>query len=160
MPTTLIFNYLLLWTLIGAFVFSIIVIYLFRSGRVYDARNEEGHLKEKMPLKGLLTMLAFLALIVGFITLTNYLSLVRNGIDLKFWPLFGLNLALIMILIIYDTLVIDWWVIGFWRPAFLQLPETMDKGQMKEHIRRSFVVAPLFGLLLAALSAAVSVWVW
>jgi hypothetical protein len=160
MSPTLIFSYLLPWTLIGMFAFSLIVIYLFRSGRVYNARNEEGHLKEEMPLKGLLTMLAFLVLIVAFIALSNYLSLVRLGIDLTFWSLFGLNLAMIMLLIVYDTLVIDWWVIGRWRPAFLQLPDTMDRNQMKEHIRRSFVVAPLFALLLAALSAGISVLIW
>ena len=143
MSPTLIFNYLVLWSLIGIVVFSLVVVYLFRSGRVYDSRNEEGHLKKEMPLKGLLTMLAFLALIVGFMTLTNYL-----------------NLALIIILIVYDTLVIDWWVIGHWRPSILQLPDRMDKAQMKEHIRRSLFVAPLFGLLLAALSAGVTAWVW
>ena len=160
MSPNLIFNYLILWSLIGAAVFSLVVIYLFRSGRVYDSRDEKGHLKEKMPIKGILTMLAFLVLIVGFMTLTNYLSLERQGISLKFWQLFGLNFALIFILIVYDTLVIDWWVIGHWRPAFLKLPDTMDKEQMKEHIRRSFIFAPLYGLLLAALSAGMTVWIW
>ncbi|MBN2044950.1 MAG: hypothetical protein JW757_08030 [Anaerolineales bacterium] len=160
MSPHLIFNYLVLWTVIGAAAFSLVVVYLFRSGRVYDARNEGGHLKAEMPRKGLLTMLGFLVLIIGFITLSNYLSLVRRGMALTYWPLFGLNLALILILIVYDTLVIDWWVIGHWRPAFLQLPAAMDKDQMKEHIRRSFVVAPLFGLLLAALSAGVTIWLW
>lgn len=160
MSTALIVTYLLLWSLIGAFTFSIIVFYLFRSGRVYDARNEEGHLKKEMPLKGLLTMLTFLVLVASFMTLSNYLSLVRMGIALSFWPLFGLNLALILILIVYDTLVIDWWVIGHWRPHFLQLPETMGREQMKVHIRRSFVVAPLFALLLAALSAAATFLIW
>lgn len=157
---TLISSYLLLWSLVGIIAFSIIVAYLFRSGRVYAARNEEGHLKEEMPLKGLLTMLAFLVLIVSFMTLTNYLSLVRQVAMLKFWPLFGLNLTLILILIVYDTLVIDWWVIGHWRPSFLQLPDSMDREQMKVHIRRSFVAAPLFALLLAALSACVTVLIW
>ena len=160
MSPILVISYLILWSMIGILAFSIIVIYLFRSGRVYDARNEEGHLKKEMPLKGLLTMLAFLALIAAFMTLTNYLSLVRQGAASTFWPLFGLNLALILILIVYDTLVIDWWVIGHWRPAFLHLPDTMDQEQMKEHIRRSFVSAPLFALLLAALSAGVTVLIW
>ena len=105
-------------------------------------------------------MLAFLVLVVGFITAANYFSLAAAGVALTFLPLFILDLALIMLLIVYDTLVIDWWVIGFWRPAFLRLPDSMNKEQMRVHIRRSFVVAPLFALLLAALSAGVTVWVW
>ena len=157
---TLILDYLLLWSLIGMAAFSAIIIYLFRSNRVYEARTEEGHLKKEMPLKGLLNMLIFLALVVAFIAGANYVSLISRGIFPKFWGLFGINLALIMILIVYDTLVIDWWVIGHWRPRFLHLPDKMDKDQMKVHIRRSFVVAPMFGLLLAILSAGVTLFIW
>ena len=160
MSLNLILIYLVLWSVIGSAAFSLIVVILFRSGQVYNVRNEEGHLKKKMPLKGLLNMLVFLVLVVGFMIVANYFSLVRQGIRLAFWPLLGLNLALILILITYDTLVIDWWVIGYWRPAFLKLPAKMDKVQMKEHIRRSFYVAPVFGLLLALLSAWLTVWVW
>jgi len=160
MTISQILNYLILWSLVGATAFSLVVIYLFRSGRVYNARTEEGHLQERMSLKGLLTMLSFLTLIAVFITFTNYFSLVSQGITLKFWSVFSLNLALIIILIVYDTLVIDWLVIGYWRPSLLQLPEAMDKEQMVEHIRRTIFVAPLFALLLAALSAGATVLIW
>ena len=153
-----IITYLSFWTLTGAAVFSLVVIVLFRSGLAFTARSEEGHLKEEMPLKGLLTMIAFLAFIVAFITAANYFSLTRQGIHPDFWALFLLNLGLILLLEIYDTLVIDWWVIGQWRPAFLNLPEAMNKEEMKTHIRRSFVLAPLFGLLIALASAVISVW--
>jgi hypothetical protein len=109
----LILNYLGLWSLIGAIAFSFIVIYLFRTGAVYNARTEEGHLKEKMPLRGILSMLLFLVLVVAFITATNYLSIISKGVEVTFWSLFFLNFALIVILVVYDSLVIDLWVIGF-----------------------------------------------
>lgn len=150
--------YLFLWTLIGSVIFSLVVVYLFRSGLAFSARSEEGHLKKEMPLKGLLTMLGFLTLIVVFITAANYFSLARRGGLPGFWPLFALNFGLILLLEIYDTLVIDWWVIGHWRPAFLNLPDTMDKQQMKEHICKSLVTAPLFGLLLALASAGITTY--
>jgi len=160
MTAHLILNYFLLWSLIGMAAFSLIVLYLFRSGQVYDARTEEGHLKKAMPLKGLFNILLFLAVVVGFMASTNHISLISQGTSLNFWPLFGLNLALILILIVYDTLVIDWWVIGLLQPDFFQLPDAMDKEQMKVHIRRTFVVAPLYAILLAFLSAAVTLLVW
>ena len=153
-------TYLGLWSLIGAVAFSLIVIYLFRSGRVYDARTEEGHLKEGMSLRGFVNILSFLILVVVFIAFTNYISLVAHGVELEFWPVFWLNLSLIVILVIYDTLVIDWWVIGIWRPSFLQLPNAMDKAQMKVHIKRTFFVAPVIALLIAVLSAVVMVLIW
>jgi hypothetical protein len=148
------------WSATGAAAFSLVVIYLFRSGRVYDARTEEGHLKQRMSLRGLLTMLSFMALVVAFITMTNVLSLVCRGIEPRFWSLFGLNLSLILVLIVYDSLVIDWLIIGHWRPRFLNLPKAMDKEQMKEHIRRTFIVGPLFALLLALLSAGATALLW
>jgi hypothetical protein len=160
MTFSFILSFLGPWSLIGAVAFSLVVVFLFRSGAVYTSRTEEGHLKKEMPLKGILTMLAFLCVIIGFMTTANYFGLVSRQIELEFWPVFWLDLALIMILIVYDTLVIDWWVIGIWRPVFLQLPETMNKTEMKEHIRRSFFVAPIFGVLLALVSAAISAALW
>jgi hypothetical protein len=155
-----ILSYLGLWSLIGAIAFSIIVIFLFRSGTVYNSRTEEGHLKKEMPLRGILSMLIFLILVVAFIALSNYISLISRGFEITFLSVFLLNLALILILVVYDTLVIDWWVIGFWRPRFLNLPETMNKEQMKVHIKRTFVVAPIISLVIALLSAGVTVLIW
>jgi hypothetical protein len=146
--------------LIGAIAFSLIVIYLFRSGSVYNARTEEGHLKEKMPLRGILSMFIFLILVVAFIAATNYISLISQGVEVTFWSLFLLNFALIAILILYDSLVIDWWVIGFWRPAFLKLPDAMDKEQMKVHLKRTIFVAPPIALVIAILSAGVTSLLW
>lgn len=160
MDISQIIQYLLVWSAISAAAFSLVVIYLFRSGRVYDARTEEGHLKPHLSLRGLLTMLSFLALVVAFMTMTNFLGLVRCGFELGYWSLFGLNLSLILILTVYDSLVIDWFVIAHWRPAFLNLPQAMDREQMKEHLRRTFFVAPLYALLLASLSAGATTLLW
>ena len=49
-----ILRYLLVWGTIGAVLFSFFVIFMFRSGIVYSARNEDGLLKEKIPLAGYL----------------------------------------------------------------------------------------------------------
>jgi hypothetical protein len=153
-------NYLLTWGLTGAFTFNLFVIYLFRSGRVYDGPTKQGHIREDLPRKGLATMLVFLLAVVGFFILTNYLSLVRTGAEMKFWPVFGLNLALIVVLVVYDSLVIDWWVIAFWRPTILKLPDEMDRTQMAVHLRRTLVVAPPISLAIALLSAAGTVLIW
>jgi hypothetical protein len=77
----------------------------------------------------------------------------------SFWVLLALNYALFLVLFLYDTLVIDFFVIGRWRPAILNLPDEMDAGSMAEHIRASMVVAPLIGLVLSLVSTLVTrVW--
>ncbi|MGD2026702.1 MAG: hypothetical protein PVI99_02715 [Anaerolineales bacterium] len=160
MSLSAILRYLAIWSLVGASAFSLVVAFLFRSGVVYAARNETGHLKKEMPLKGVLSMLAFLCLIVGFLAATNYFGLTVNGIRLNFVPLFLLNLSLMLILIVFDSLVIDWWVIGIWRPEFLNLPDEMDKPQMKEHLHRTLLAGPVFALLLALFASLVSYYGW
>lgn len=40
-------SYLVVWGIIGAVLFSLFVIFVFRTGIVYNARNEDGLLKRK-----------------------------------------------------------------------------------------------------------------
>lgn len=51
-----ILSYLGVCLLSGALAFNLIVIFLFRSGLVFAARNQQGHFKDKIPIKGLLTI--------------------------------------------------------------------------------------------------------
>ena len=160
MTITQVLIYFSTWSFIGVIAFSLIVVYLFRSGRVYDSRTKEGHFKQKIELKGLISITSFLILVVMFLTISNFLSLIRSGAVFNCWHIFSLNLGLITILILYDTLVIDWIVIAHWRPAFLRLPDAMNKVQMLEHVRRTVQVAPFIAILVATLSSTVTCLIW
>jgi hypothetical protein len=149
-------GYLALWSSIGAFLFSVFVVFVFRSGAVYTSRKEDGTLKEKVPLRGYLTMGAFLLIIVGFLVLANYLSLARTNVSLGFGGLFLLNMALYLILFLFDTLIIDGFVLAYWRPGFLNLSDQMGHESMREHIIRSIPVGTVFGLLISGLSTVIS----
>jgi hypothetical protein len=148
--------YLATWGIIGAVLFSFFVIFVFRSGIVYTTRNEEGLLKENIPLRGYLTPGLFVLSIVGFLVLANYFGLARQNFRLSFGALYLLNLLLYLILFLFDTIVIDGLVLGYWRPAFLQLPEAMGWDSMKVHIIKSVPVGAFFGLLIALVSATIS----
>lgn len=50
MPFLSIIRYLLIWSLLGAAAFSLYVILAFQTGLVYTARQEDGTLKERIPL--------------------------------------------------------------------------------------------------------------
>ena len=62
--TELIINYLLTWSTTGFALFCVYVVFIFRTGLVYTTRKTDGTLKEKIPLSGVLNMLAFLCGIV------------------------------------------------------------------------------------------------
>jgi hypothetical protein len=49
----------------------------------------------------------------------NYYGVIQNGYQLSFWSMYALNLGLYLLLFLFDTIVIDGFVIGSWHPAFL-----------------------------------------
>lgn len=153
-------RYLLIAGIIGAVLFSLFVVFLFRSGLVYTARDEQGLLKKKIPLAGYLTSGGFLVLIMLFLVGSNYFGLHLAGYQISIWGLYALNLALFLILFLFDTLVIDGLVIGQWRPGFLHLPDAMDAESMREHIKKSVPAGTLFGLIISLLCTAISFYLF
>ncbi|MBN1267412.1 MAG: hypothetical protein JXA25_18110 [Anaerolineales bacterium] len=151
-----ILQYLVIWNVLGSAIFCVYVVIVFRSGVVYTAREEDGTLKKKVPLAGLLNMIGLLLAIVGLQVAANYFGLARKGLKMAFPALLGLNYAHYFILFLFDTIVIDGLVLAVWRPGFLRLPEKMGRDSMKEHIRTSIPVGLAAGAVLAALSSAVS----
>jgi hypothetical protein len=149
MSTSEVLNYLAVWGIIGAFLFSLFVIFVFRSGLIYTSRNKDGLLKEKIPLAGYLTSGGFLVLIVVFLVAANYFSLFQNRFTFNFWSLFAQNFSLYLILFLFDSLVIDGFVLGYWRPGFLRIPDAMGQESMREHILKSIPVGILFGLIIS-----------
>ena len=125
-----ILRYLLVWGTIGAVLFSFFVIFVFVSGIVYSSRNEDGLLKELIPLAGYLTSGGFLILVVLFLVTAINFGLYQAGYQMNFWGFYALNLVLYLILFLFDTLVIDGFVIGYWLPAFLKLAVSMGAESM------------------------------
>jgi hypothetical protein len=156
MTVVAIIQYLLIWGIIGAVLFSMFVVFVFRSGIVYTARNKDGLLKDSIPLAGYLASAGFLVLVMLFLLAANYFGLYLRGYQLSFWSLLTINLALYLLLFLYDTLVIDGLVLGYWRPDFLHLPQAMGAESMRTHIRKSLVPGLLFGLVVALVCSAIT----
>lgn len=153
-------GFLLLWSLIGTAVFNLYVLFVFRSGQVYAARKPDGTLKDKVPTRGIATMLGFLALLIGFLVAANLIGLSGSKDLLGFGALFLLDLGLYWILFVYDTLVIDWLVLGKWRPKFLMIPDEMGRESMAQHMRKSLVMGTLSGIVLALGAAGITLLIW
>ena len=148
--------YLCMWGAIGSLAFSLFVVAVFRTGLVYTARTQDGTLKRKIPLTGLLLMLSLLCGFIGFQVLANYLSLNDQEFKLSFFDVMRLNYWHYCVLFAFDTIVIDILVIGVWRPSFLRIPAAMNRESMKRHVVRSIPVGLIVGIMLVALSTTVS----
>ena len=149
-------RYLLVWGTIGAVLFSLFVIFVFRTGLVYTARKDDGLLKEKIPWTGYLVSIGFLIIITCFLVAANYFGIFQVGYQLSFWTLFALNLGLYLLLFSFDTLFIDGFVLGSWRPVFLDLPDAMGRESMREHIKKSIPVGNLAGVIISLVCTAIS----
>ncbi len=149
-------SFLLLWGISGILAFSLFVVLAFRTGLVYTARNEDGLLKQRIPLRGILAML-IVPVFLMLLTLTaDFFHLARPNIAIRFWPLFGLNYALYVIFFAYDTVVIDGFVLAKWRPAFLKLPEGIGKESMRKHILISIPIGLGIGLVLTLINTLIA----
>jgi hypothetical protein len=149
-------RYLLVWGIVGAVLFSLFVIFVFKTGLVYTSRKEDGLLKDKIPLTGYLVSIGFLIIIIFYLVAANYFGLFQNGYQLGYWSLFALNLGLYLLLFMFDTLFIDGFVLGSMRPAFLELPEAMGEESMREHIKKSIPVGTLTGLVISLVCTSIS----
>jgi len=152
MSTSEVVCYLATWGIIGSALFSLFVIFVFRTGVVYNARDEDGLLKEKIPIQGYLASIGFLVLIVFFLVTANYFGLIQKGFRLSFGGLYALNLVLYLILFLFDTIVIDGLVLGYWQPGFLKLPQAMGWDSMRKHMRKSIPAGAFFGLIITLVS--------
>ena len=151
---------LLLWTIIGSSAFNIYVVIAFRTGIIYTAREQDGTLKKRQPLAGILNSLLLLGLIIGLLLVASYFSRQTWGQEPGFWLVFTWQYTLFLLLFAYDTLVIDAWVIARWRPACLHIPPEMKAASMRTHIRASLIAGPVLGALLTLLSAGLAWWIW
>jgi hypothetical protein len=156
------FLYLGLWGSIGIAVFTIFVILVFRTGLVWITRNKDDYsFKRSIPIKGILVMAIIPLSIICLQVLANYLSLKIQNIHLDFLGLFLLNYILYIILFIYDTLIIDFLVLGVWRPAFLKLSDK-NRGDtsVKSHILISIPVGIVIGAGLSLISTVISTFLF
>jgi hypothetical protein len=140
---------LILWSLIGIFLFNLFVIIVFRTGFVWKSRNKKGLLKKKQSFWGYLSMLILPTAIVIIQLLFNYFSF---NSTFSFTKIFLLNYLLYAILFVYDTFVIDYITLSLWKPKFLKIPKNLNSKSMNKHILISIPFGAIIGLIITLIS--------
>jgi hypothetical protein len=153
-------SFLLIWGLIGCFLFGVLVVILFRTGIVYMARKADGTLREEISWSGRLSMLIVPESYFVFLLISNRFGLVQQSLRLNYWHLFLLNYGVYLVLFLFDTFFIDGFVLSIWRPAFLHLPDEMGAESMKKHLLVSVPVGLVIGAVLTLISSTVSYFLW
>jgi len=138
-----IFQGIIFWAIIGIVIFNLYVVFVFRTGLVYTARKPDGTLKERVPASGMAVSVSLLLISIGLLLLFDYFVLVPYASSLTIFHIFLLNFLLYLLIFFYDTYVIDYWVIGKWRPKFMHIPEEMNADSMHLHIVESTKKGPI-----------------
>lgn len=145
------FKDLMSWALIGIILFSILVYVYSQTGMFYTRKDEEGNLRKEKSLKGFLS--SFFILIGLFLIqfLYSFISLRNGGFPVTFSLLYLLNFLLYEILFLYDTFVIDIFVICVWHPEFMNLPETEMYTSPHYHLK-TLIPGTAFGIVFCLFS--------
>jgi hypothetical protein len=142
----------MIWFLIGAGLLNIIVLVVFRTGIVYSNRKQDGTLKKKIPITGLLSLVIMLVLILIFFLAFDYFTF-RNIGQIKYIWILLMNLLLLLLLDFYDAFIIDILVLTKWRPSFLKLSNELTLDSMKFHVKKQFTVGWIIKLPLLLISS-------
>ncbi|MFF4666260.1 hypothetical protein [Streptomyces sp. NPDC001282] len=102
----------------------------------YGSQSERG--RRVAAAAGLLNALVFVAVPVG-----GVLAL-RDRADgpLGFWPPFALGAFCFLALVLFDLLVLDWWLFCLVQPRFMVLPGTEGMPQYRDFAFHVRVLAP------------------
>ena len=141
-----------IWFLIGALLLNIVVLAVFRTGVVYKSRKQDGTLKKKMSVKGILSFFVMLILILIFFLVSDYF-IFRDIRQIKYIWILSVNLALLLLLDFYDAFIIDLFVLAKWRPGFLKLRKELTSDSMKLHVKKQLTAGWFIKLPLILISS-------
>ena len=137
----------------GATLLCLLTFVVYRTGIVHSSRDEAGHLRRRQSLRGAATMLAVLVAMVGFFVGFDLATFEPGA---RFYVVLGWNLALLLSLVVFDSVLIDLVTIGLWRPRFLKIPSRTTLDSMKIHVRKTFTVGWVFILPIVAASSGIT----
>lgn len=143
-----------IWLITECAVFNIVVIFLFRTRLVFSARDEKGEMKRKQTPKGWLAIAGFLILILFALFEYDWFLLPQSA-GMSFGQILLINFIFLILLVLYDSFVIDLLIIGKWRPDFLHIPKEMTFNEQWEHVKKTFIFGWIFIIPLTAISAVV-----
>lgn len=137
---------------IGSILLIITVVVVYKTKVVYAAREKSGVLKRKIPAAGILSMLFFLSLLLAFLVGFDVVSFGKPG-SYPIAEIILYNFILVTALSLFDAFVIDYLILGCWKPGFLQIPVEVTTDSMKIHIKKQLSIGWLIKIPLAVISA-------
>lgn len=143
---------LIIWFFSGAALLLVVTYLVYKTKVVYAAREKSGVIKRQIPAAGILSMLVFLLLVLAFLVGFDVVSFGKPGSN-SITEIILYNFLLVTALSLFDAFVIDYLILGCWKPEFLQIPLEVTTDSMKIHIKKQLSIGWLIKIQLAVISA-------
>lgn len=130
--TTLIFFFL------GAILLTLFTIWVYRSGAVHRSRHADGTLNTQSDWVGKFLSILFLLLTTALIV--GYDFAIQKLFPYSIWRLTLFNFILLFLLTLFDSFVIDLWLLARIKPGFLNVPPEVTIESMQYHVKKTFLL--------------------
>ncbi len=132
---------LAIFFLIGCFLLLILTFVVYKTGLINKTRDSAGHLKKNQSIFGIIIMIIVFLLITFFFILFQLYSFdsKSNYFEMLLW-----TFALMILLVLFDSFIIDLLLIGKIRPSFLNVPDETTIDTMRIHVKKTFTIGWIF----------------
>ena len=130
-------------------VFFLLILLISRTGVFEEVRDEAGHFRKDISLKGKLGFAVFFSIILGMLWWSNYL-LAETVVNPGFLTLWLNAFGTFFIVHLFDLIVLDWLIVVWWHPKFLNMPDTDYYTKFKPHWD-GFLRGIPFGIVISGL---------
>jgi hypothetical protein len=142
----------------GCIGFTLFLALMSYGGIASAMRDEAGNFKKERSLKSVVGSIAFLCLLLGFLSVVNINYVSSLPTEPRFVKLWVNALSVFMIIHVYDLVVLDYLVIVKWHPKFLNLPDTDYYRTFRPHVIGFLKGIPL-GLIVSLVSSVMVLWI-
>lgn len=143
--------------LIGIIWWNLLIYYGIKSKTIYKLIDKNGGLKTSIKIDGkhILWRLA-----IGFVIYMTLCNLVMFRFDPVGFPiLLGLDALLLIVLLLYNRVIINGWLLTKSKPRVLALAKGMTKTSIKAFDRATLVYGFVAGILLSMVAGLVYILV-
>jgi hypothetical protein len=147
---------ILLFGLLMAAIFTLLLISQYLLGFNNSARNESGDFDMRRSPIGILMVVFVFSLIIGIPVLAN--TWLTTELGKQSWlSYFMVAYGIFFFTNLWDLIVFDYILIIRFRPSFIKLPDTSYYTTMQPHIKGWFR-GLVIGLLTSFMAATISIW--
>ncbi len=135
---------------LGIVWLNLVIFLAFKSGFIYHYITKKGYVKEQFTDGSKRWLLLFALMVTLYMTICDMVVLGYN--DRSFLVALLLNVLLILVLLVYNTYVINHWLLVVVRPMVFKISKMMTPVTIRSYTRFTWVYGGSIGLVLAMLS--------